>query len=192
MTKDVRLAVRPRNARLAIRCFDGQLDPPKPTPLHPKPARKMLLPTETPAVSLISKNSFHWNSGCSPSRWQASFRFSAVRRDIGVIRAGSNPALDRSTDCAEPWIFVLVGCPARFRAPYFNRPRSPRGAGLPVQLQPKLDLPLAGRSRARELAGVGNQIARAIEDLHFRSLEVWLVEQVESFCPELQTGAFAK
>ena len=57
---------------------------------------------------------------------------------------------------------------------------------LPVQLEPKLYLPFAGLRGAGKLAGGGDHIARAIEDLGFWRLEIGLVEQVESFYPDLE------
>src|SRR5215467_11558437 len=60
---------------------------------------------------------------------------------------------------------------------------------LPVQLQSKLNLPLAGLRRAGELAGVRDQVSRAVENLHLRRLEIRMVEQVERFGAELEPCA---
>src|SRR5215472_18865143 len=64
-----------------------------------------------------------------------------------------------------------------------------QSVALPVQLQSKLNLPLAGLRRTGELAGVRDQVPGAVEDLHFRRLEIRMVEQVERFGAELEPYA---
>src|SRR5438874_1433090 len=64
--------------------------------------------------------------------------------------------------------------------------RSP--AELPVHLERELHLPLGRLSRRRELAGRGNDVAAAVEDLRLRHLKVRAVEEVEGFDPELQAA----
>lgn len=63
--------------------------------------------------------------------------------------------------------------------------------GLKIQFQPELNFPFACRRRAGELAGIGDHVSGAIENLCLRRLEIGPIEQIERLGPELQRRAFA-